>query len=46
MDRILEAMDYYLNRSPHHSFIQYTVIKDINDTEEHARRLAQALRSR
>jgi len=46
MDRILEAMNYYLNRSQHHSFIQYTVIKGINDSDDHARRLAEQLRGR
>mmetsp|Transcript_3246 Transcript_3246/g.4910 ORF Transcript_3246/g.4910 Transcript_3246/m.4910 type:complete len:453 (+) Transcript_3246:21-1379(+) len=46
MDRILEAMDYYLDRSPHHSFIQYTVIKNINDKIEHALSLAQKLKNR
>ncbi|GAB5354794.1 hypothetical protein AAMO2058_000149900 [Amorphochlora amoebiformis] len=46
MDDILSAMDYYLDRSPHHSFIQYTVIDGVNDSEDHARSLARALRSR
>jgi len=46
MEGILNAMDYYLERSPHHSFIQYTVIKGVNDREDHARRLAQALKGR
>lgn len=46
IEKLMEAMDYYLEKTKRKVTIEYILLRDVNDQPEHATELAQLLESR
>ncbi|GIP40527.1 putative dual-specificity RNA methyltransferase RlmN [Paenibacillus sp. J31TS4] len=46
IERLMEAVDYYLEKTKRRVTLEYILLKDVNDGEEQARELAALIRNR
>lgn len=46
IERVMEALDYYFERSNRKVTLEYILLKDVNDSREHALELAELIDSR